>query len=139
MLLRCTTCRAIFQLEGQHDPLEGDLREGPVKCPFCLQTSIVPTAVRDLGSCPHELTAEQFWQATHGFGLPDEIVTEPETVHAMLLAHRIVDTRLLKAPSGRVIIDSVLLDNGITLHFTASGGGAVIFKSTRTKEKEDAS
>ena len=140
MYLRCAGCRELFKIEGDHDPLEDDLRAGPVKCPLCLQVSVSVTSVK-MGEPPvQELTAQQFWMAINGFGMPDEIVTEPEAVEAMFLAHRIKRVKLGRSVSMRAVINELELDNGITFHFTASGEGAVIFKSTRTKEKkEDAS
>jgi len=140
MLLRCPECHEQFQLIGEHEALLNDLNRGPVKCPVCFSVSVVPTTIRKTGQPIAELTAQQFWTATNGFGMPDEIVTEPETIEAMLLAHRIKGVKLHHTVSRRVVVSELELDNGITLHFTASGEGAVIFKSTRTKEKkEDAS
>lgn len=140
MYLRCAGCRELFQLEGEHEPLEDDLRRGTVKCPLCFQLAVSMTSFTMGEPVGHQLTAQQFWMATNGFGMPDEIVTEPEAVEAMLLAHKIKKVKLHHSASRRVVVEELELDNGITLHFTASGEGAVIFKSTRTKEKkEDAS
>jgi len=141
MFLRCHSCDAKFDLRGDHEPLEEDVKKGAVKCPMCFDYSVVLTSVKNKlkGQVPTELTKQQFWAATHGFGLPDELVTEPEVVEAMLLAHRVKKVNLAKTVSGHVVIYELGLDNGITLHFTASGAGAVIFKSTRTKEKNNAS
>lgn len=137
MKLKCSICKTTFRLEGKHEPLEEDMAKGPVKCPLCLQPSVA-TSVSSMGEeADHHLTMQEFWQATHGFGLPEEIVTEPETVTAMLLAHEIIGVSAYRSRSGRVVINDVLLSNGISLHFTASGEGAVIFKSTRMQEKKE--
>ena len=139
MLLRCPECHEQFQLAGEHEALMNDLNKGPVKCPVCFSVSVVPTTLKKTGQLVVELTAQQFWVATNGFGMPDEMVTEPEAIEAMLLAHKIKKVKLHHSASRRVVVDELELDNGITLHFTASGEGAVIFKLTRTKETEDAS
>lgn len=141
MFMRCHNCQAKFELKGEHEPLDKDVAKGAVKCPMCFDFSVVRTSIKNKhkGQAPTELTKQQFWMATHGFGLPDELVTEPEAVEAMLLAHQVKRVKLGHTVSKHVIIYELELSNGITLHFTASGAGAVIFKSTRTKEKNDAS
>ena len=83
---------------------------------------------------PHELTSDEFWTASNGFGLPDEIVVGVESVQAMLLAHKVVAVDLEETDTKRAEVKNIKLDNGVTLHFAASGGGAVIFKATREKK-----
>lgn len=139
MFVRCSSCQGTFKLEGEHEALDADLANGAVACPLCSEWSASAVTVRMGDAAKHHLTKQEFWAASNGFGMPDEVVTELEFVEAMLLAHKIVSVKLRHSASKRVIVDALILENGITLHFTASGDGAVIFKSTRTKEKEDAS
>jgi len=75
-----------------------------------------------------------FWGAIHGFGLPEEVVAGPEAVEAMLLAHSVIAVDARKTNTGRVELRSITLANGVKLHLTASGEGAVVFKSTKEEE-----
>jgi len=80
-----------------------------------------------------KLGFKEFYGAVNGMGLPDETVTHKEPVVAMLRACQIVGVDADEV-AGRCIINSVTLDNGVTLHFAASGYGAAVFKATRGED-----
>lgn len=76
---------------------------------------------------------KEFYGAVNGMGLPNETVTHKEPVVAMLRACQIVDVDAEEV-EGRCIINRLTLDNGVTLHFAASGYGAAVFKATRGED-----
>ena len=80
-----------------------------------------------------KLGFKEFYGAVNGMGLPEETVTHKEPVVAMLRACQIINVDADEV-DGRCIINSVTLDNGVTLHFAASGYGAAVFKATRGED-----
>lgn len=133
MTLLCYHCDQRFEVFGRNKPLEKDLKKGAIVCPFCskkeVRLSITGPTDRTV-----RFTADELWSASNGFGLPDEIAIEPEIVEAMLLAHRVVEVKLRQSVTGRVVIEKLKLNKGITLHLVASGDGAAILKITRERK-----
>jgi DNA-directed RNA polymerase subunit RPC12/RpoP len=123
----CNSCGASFSVTGGPVKIQMCINEGG-SCPKCGSTKLVHISnfVQD-----EAFTADEFWRAINGFGLPDEIATDVEPVVAMLLAHRVTKVEAIGTKTGRVELRSVSLDNGITIHLTASGEGAVVLKMTR--------
>lgn len=80
------------------------------------------------------LTAEEFFQALCGFGLPEEIGSDPEVVRALLLSAKVSDVSVHASSSGKTVLDRVDLDNGTSLHLAPSSRGAVVFKVTRRRD-----
>lgn len=84
------------------------------------------------GAADHTLTFQEFLSALGGFGLPSEIDASPEVVQAMLLAHRVVGSKIAATRSGkRTVLTELLLDNGATLHIAGGGDGPTVYKITR--------
>jgi len=81
----------------------------------------------------YELTPEQFFSAMCGFGLPEEISIEPESVVAFLKSAKVVDVKVETSPTGRVVLHQIDLENGLSLHLSSSSYGPTIFKITRRK------
>ena len=126
----CTSCRASFSVNGDPAKIRMCLDEGG-SCPKCGAGNLSHVSSHVQGGV---YTAEEFWAAINGFGMPDEVVVDLEPVVAMLLAHKVVAVDAVKTRTGRVELRSVTLDNGVTVHLTASGEGAVILKTTRRNE-----
>ena len=134
MRLWCVNCATLFEVTGEFGPLEDDLSERKVTCPVCVEPCVIRTNFHSGDG--HKLTAKQFWTASNGFGLPDEIVVGVDSVKAMLLSNKIISVDLRETETERAEVRNIELSNGVTLHFAASSGGAIIFKVTR--EKKDA-
>lgn len=81
------------------------------------------------------LNAVEFFRALCGFGTPEEIGIEPESIRAFLLSTQVTDMLVKRAPSGRTILDRLDLDNGVSLHLAASPHGAMIYKITRRRNE----
>lgn len=108
----------------------------PIVCPLCKKGSFfsVPT-VSATGWVP--ITVNEFMFFLEGLAMPGEVVTQKESVVAMLLAHKIVDVDADNA-NDRCVLNSVKLDNGVRLFLAASGMGAVVWRALR-EENENAS
>jgi len=126
------------------------------ECKFCAKVSLEPGEANTLSAlgteCPlcgdslrkrslytdgydyRGLTFKEFIYATNGLGLPEEIVTHVEPIVGMLESSKIVKVKAEEFDD-RCVIKSVTLNNGITLHFAASGNGAVVYKATRRNKK----
>lgn len=81
-----------------------------------------------------ELNAAEYFRAACGFGLPDEISTEPEVVKSLLLSSRVIEAKVQKSISGRTILSRLDLDNGLSLHLAMSSNGPTVFKITRKQD-----
>jgi len=78
-----------------------------------------------------EVSAGEFRRLLEGGELPESLEPSEESVRAMLLAHEIVSVSLGSSVSGRVLIDDLILSNGVTLHLGVSPHGAVVYRMTR--------
>jgi len=129
----CLDCGKNFIVRGDEDLLRKCVSES-VECPYC---GITLKLGREKDCVEEAFEVEEFWRAAHGFGLPEEVVAGPEAIEALLLAHRVSSVDVRKTVTGRVEVRTLTLANGVKIHFTSSGEGAVIFKTT--KEKNDGS
>jgi hypothetical protein len=129
----CFACSHDFRVIGDEELLRKCVSVDP-KCPHCEGALKLGSAMVERGHTTTELAVGDFWSAIHGFGLPEEVVAGPEAIEAMLLAHMVVEADVKKTTTGRVEIRSLTLNNGVKMHFAASGEGAVIFKSTKEEE-----
>ena len=82
------------------------------------------------------LSAEEFFRALCGYGLPDEIGAEPEIVQALLLSSKITGVSLFRSPLGRSVLERLDLENGTCLHLASSRHGPVVFKVTRRRDEQ---
>jgi hypothetical protein len=80
---------------------------------------------------PIHLTGEEFYQASHGMGLPDEIPGSPELVEALLKSSAVVGVSLEQVGT-RIYLHELRLAGGSTIHLCAGGRGAQVLKVTRT-------
>lgn len=80
------------------------------------------------------LTAQEFFSAMCGYGLPDELGTSPEVVKALLLSSKIMDVSVGESPSGRTVVYRLDLENGTSLHLASSSHGPSVFKVTRRSD-----
>lgn len=103
------------------------------ECPLCGE-SLHKRSLHTAGHDYRELTFKEFVYATNGLGLPEEIVTHLEPIVGMLESSKIVKVKAEEFDD-RCVIKSVTLSNGVTLHFAASGNGAVVYKATRRNKK----
>ena len=85
------------------------------------------------------LTAEEFFSALCGYGLPDEIGSEPEVVQALLLSSKVIGAAVGKSLSGRAILSKLELENGTCLHLASARQGPTVYKVTRKRhdQKDD--
>lgn len=105
-------------------------------CPECGETKAFERqAVSSLHPVDHSITADQFMFYVEGLADPGEVVTQQEPVVAMLLAHMVVEVDA-ESTDDRCVINSLTLNNGVKLHFAASGKGAVVWKATRVGDKD---
>lgn len=151
--LGCNSCLTVINLYG--DPLEMEklifsnrlwaegwpcVTDG---CPGPMETlpqklvDGIPNAVQQGLMKMHQLTAQELFQAFLGYGLPDELGTEPEVVSALLLSSSIVSLRTRRSPSGRTVLDRIDLENGLSVHLASSGHGPTVIKVTRRRHDSD--
>lgn len=125
----CNDCKRSIKVSGDYDHLQM-LCKDSYACPWCESSSFRCSKFRPGHSPTVDMEWEEFFKTVNGAGLPDEIVTQVETVVAMLRAHKIIDVEA-RQMYDRCIVDSIDLDNGVRLHFASSGYGAVVYKMTR--------
>lgn len=80
----------------------------------------------------------EFVSSGLGFGRREEHIP-PEAVLALLQSKRIVQVEHRQAGNPpRMIVESLLLENGMRLHFASSIHGATIYKGTRDEQRSAA-
>lgn len=84
-----------------------------------------------------DLTAEEFFNALCGYGMPDELGAQPEVVKALLLSAKVLDVEAAMAPSGRTILSKLSLDNGTCVHLASSSYGPAVLKVTRRRDGQE--
>lgn len=88
------------------------------------------TAMASKLKSPIHLTGKQLYQAIQGMGLPDELVTDPLVLKAMLVANRVTSTEV-ELCNGKVYLHEIHLDNGVDIHLSAGPRGAQVVKMTK--------
>jgi hypothetical protein len=63
--------------------------------------------------------------------LPESLVPSVESVRAMLLAHSVAGVSVSKTASGKIVVESVSLSNGVSLSFGVSPYGAVVYRMSK--------
>lgn len=126
---QCKHCGFGARVSGERKDIEFLVHEEH-HCPVC-ECGIQRTTASSMWNMTvKRLTFQEFYNAVNGMGLPNETVTHKEPVVAMLMACKIESVDASEVEE-RCIINSVTLDNGVTLHFAASGYGAAVYKATR--------
>lgn len=128
----CRGCPYVFRVFGDDEEIR-ELTERWYECPACKKR-----LESGFGKPPgvlyssDDLSPKEFLDYVNGLGLPDETVTHVEPVMAMLKSSPIEQVKAHERDE-RLIIQWVRLENGVTLHFAATGHGATIYKATRRK------
>jgi hypothetical protein len=134
----CNTCGLVIEINGDpqrvKDLLGREIWGEMLPCPRCE----LGQAIRDIElpdeqipEAQIELTPEEYFRALHGFGFPDEINCPPEVIRGLLLTNQVVGVGVSLAPKQRTVLNSIELENGLTLHLGISTQGPVVFKITR--------
>lgn len=81
----------------------------------------------------HYLNAMELFQAMCGCGLPEEAGRRfsQEVIASLFTSTISVTPALRTTPSGRVIVESLTLSNGLTIHLCPSSQGAAVLKVTK--------
>lgn len=79
------------------------------------------------------ITGRELYVAVNGAGLPDEIVTDPVVVEALMKANSVKEV-FMEKHGERVYLHQISLSNGVTLHLTAGSRGAQVLKITKDRE-----
>jgi hypothetical protein len=83
-----------------------------------------------------ELSAQEFLKAVVGFGLPNEINADPEIVESLLKSNQIVSVEITKSKTpGRSVLNSLSLNNGLTIHVASGAEGPTVYKITRKNDR----
>lgn len=108
--------------------------EGKSECPRLCGGSISVKESIDISSLkdPMTLSLLELYRAVNGYGLPDEIQTDPTVVEALLKSSP-VSSVSTEMSGKRVILNSITLENGSTIHLAPSSRGACVLKITKGK------
>jgi len=125
----CKICSNAFQVGGYLDEIKGLLTEGMYTCitPGC-QGVMHKTGNVPMGTPMHEVPLTVFYRAIHGFGSPNgECATVTDFVD-LLKTQAIVQVLAEKAGQPeRVILKTLVLANGVRMHFDSSSKGACCY------------
>ena len=136
MISICNKCFQRYQLiekdEDQHLLLELREVKPRVTCPRCnhghCNLVLVPELEKIKGPCL-SLTIKQFYQATHGMGLPDEMLPATELNHFLL--NRELSDAVLEERNGKVYLHELAFKDGTVVHLSAGLFGAQVLKVTK--------
>ena len=147
MYLACDVCSSVWSVLDDEEAEKLLVQHKhwinhPRMCPQCGGTVVVTTValvgyLRAQGVAVPELTASEAFSALCGLGLPEQIGHEPEVVEALLLAHRVTGVEVAKSPSGRTLLKSLTLANGVTIHLISNVSGAGVLKIVRRTDESD--
>lgn len=128
-IYHCKTCSCAFQVGGHHDEVQSLLSENMYPC----VSSGCQGVMHKVGNVPmgthmKEIPLTAFYRAIHGFGTPDGEAAQLEHFVRLLKTRKIVQVLAEKAGQPeRVILKTIVLDNGVRLHFDASSKGACCY------------
>lgn len=131
---RCSCTFRIFMTPEESHLLDQLEKDGLAECPRLCGGSIQVKTSSDISSLkePLTLSLRELYQAVNGYGLPDEIQTDPVVVESLLKSSKVVSVST-ELSGKRVILNSLTLDNGSTLHLVSSSRGACVLKITKGK------
>jgi hypothetical protein len=124
----CTKCKGAWQISGLRE--YGHLLKPAMTCPHQPRCGGKAKRVTRLIPKPRKVSAKVFYQATEGFGFPEERKCGPADVTKVLLGARIVG--LGGEPIGdRTVINSLELDSGETVYLGTSPGGPIVYRMVK--------
>lgn len=109
-------------------------KDGLAECPRLCGGNVPVKSSVDISSMKEPLTLSltELYQAINGYGLPDEIQTDPLVVESLLKSSRVMSVSA-ELSGKRVILNSMTLENGATIHLVSSAKGACVLKITKGK------
>ena len=140
MILSCTRCQRVYRSVGdpqQDEQLLGEKSDWwPDKyvCPVCdgvmfaRKEADVMAEVLASPTLQH-FPVEELYAAMSGLGLPEQRLTGPQSVRAVLEGKRIRSVSVQPAgTSSRSVLDRIVLDDGTVIYLASGSYGATVYR-----------